>query len=138
MEIQYPVIVAEYAVIVARSEFSEIQKTVRQTKLPRRSLEIDAILYSVMVAEYSVIVARQTVRQTKLPRLDLGRKLHLHFLSKSPFVESTPVVLESGASLVAQPKQPEICRLLPLLDRSVLVSISAKLTDPSISPSNLP
>ena len=111
MEIQYPVIVAEYAVIVARSEFSEIQKndaviaarqTVRQTKLPRRSLEIDAILYSVMVAEYSVIVARQTVRQTKLPRLDLGRKLHLHFLSKSPFVECTPVALKFGASLVAQ------------------------------------
>jgi hypothetical protein len=131
MEIQYPVIVAEYAVIVARSEFSEIQKTVRQTKLPRRSLEIDAILYSVMVAEYSVIVARQTVRQTKLPRrsleidailysvmvaeysgmgarsmklqrLDLLLKLNWHFLSKSPFVECTPVALKSGASLVAQ------------------------------------
>ena len=77
MEIQYPVIVAEYAVIVARSEIQKIaqviaaRQTVRQTKLPRRSLEIDAILYSVMVAEYSVIVARQTVRQTKLPRRSL-------------------------------------------------------------------
>ena len=131
MEIQYPVIVAEYAGIVARSEIQKAdaviaaRQTVRQTKLQRRSLETDAILYSVMVAEYSVMGARSMklqrletdailysvmdaeysvmgARSMKLQRLDLLLKLNWHFLSKSPFVECTPVALKSGASLVAQ------------------------------------
>ena len=76
MEIQYPVIVAEYAVIVARSEIQKAdaviaaRQTVRQTKLQRRSLETDAILYSVTVAEYS------GARSMKLQRLETDAILY--------------------------------------------------------------